>query len=120
MVIQTVDKSVERAIWTIPVDDPGYCLQYLRDRGQVLEARLSRDGKWIAYATDRSGRFEVEVRSFPVPGAKHPISLKAEDIRVGVPTAWSCTFFSPNSQIMAVDVTLGKYSRSPNPSHSSK
>ena len=76
VVIQTVDKSVERAIWTIPVDDPGNASQYRRDGGQVLEARLSPDGKWIAYSTDVSGRFEVEVRSFPVPGAKHPISLE--------------------------------------------
>ncbi len=64
---QTVDKSIERAIWKMPLDDPGKASPYLQERGQILEARLSPDDKWIAYATDHSGRFEIEVQSFPVP-----------------------------------------------------
>ena len=108
VVIQTVDKSVERAIWTIPVDDPGNASQYRRDGGQVLEARLSPDGKWIAYATDLSGRFEVEVRSFPVPGAKHPISLEGGGYPRWRADGLELYFVSPNSQIMAVGVTAGK------------
>ena len=108
VVIQTVDKSVERAIWTIPVDDPGNASQYRRDGGQVLEARLSPDGKWIVYATDLSGRFEVEVRSFPVPGAKHPISLEGGGYPRWRADGRKLYFVSPNSQIMAVGVTDGK------------
>ena len=34
----------------------------------IFEARVSPDGRWIAYASDRSGRFEIEVTSFPEPG----------------------------------------------------
>jgi Tol biopolymer transport system component len=41
-----------------------------------LEAapRLSPDGRWLAYTSDESGRSEVLVQSFPVPGGRTQIS----------------------------------------------
>lgn len=35
---------------------------------------LSPDGKWLAYVTNESGRYEVYVRPFPVPGAAVQVS----------------------------------------------
>jgi serine/threonine-protein kinase len=35
---------------------------------------VSPDGRWMAYASDESGRFEVYVRPFPGPGGKWQIS----------------------------------------------
>jgi serine/threonine-protein kinase len=37
---------------------------------------LSPDGKWMAYASDESGRFEVYVRPYPGPGGKWQISTE--------------------------------------------
>jgi Tol biopolymer transport system component len=41
-----------------------------REGGPVF----SPDGKWIAYVSDESGRFETYVRPYPGPGEKWPIS----------------------------------------------
>ncbi len=49
------------SIWTMRAK--GQPVAFLRDGGQTFEARVSPDGRWIAYATDRSGRFEIEVQS---------------------------------------------------------
>jgi Tol biopolymer transport system component len=38
------------------------------------EARLSPDGKWLAYTSNESGSYEVYVRTFPDPGGKWQIS----------------------------------------------
>jgi len=35
---------------------------------------FSPDGRWLAYASDESGRFEVYVRPFPGPGSKWQVS----------------------------------------------
>ena len=43
---------------------------------RISEARVSPDGRWIAYASDRSGRFEIEVSSFPEPGHSYPVSVE--------------------------------------------
>lgn len=40
---------------------------------QVL-AQVSPDGRWIAYSSNESGRYEMYVQSFPTPGGKWQIS----------------------------------------------
>jgi serine/threonine-protein kinase len=47
-------------------------------------AELSPDGRWLAYASDESGQFEVYVRSFPDLGRKWQISTDG-----GVEPVWS-------------------------------
>lgn len=41
--------------------------------GEALGS-LSPDGRWMVYASDESGRYEIYVTSFPKPGAIHRIS----------------------------------------------
>jgi hypothetical protein len=40
-------------------------------------SKFSPDGKWMAYASDESGQFEIYVQPFPLTGAKYKISKKA-------------------------------------------
>jgi Tol biopolymer transport system component len=105
--IQTVDKSTARSIWTMPVNDPQKAAPYLQDAAQNLEARLSPDNKWIAYATDRSGRFEVEVQSFPTPGVRHQISLEGGGYPRWRADGRELYFLSADSRVMAVAITPG-------------
>jgi serine/threonine-protein kinase len=37
-----------------------------------IYAQMSPTGRWIAYVSPESGRYEVYVRSFPTPGGKYP------------------------------------------------
>jgi hypothetical protein len=100
-------KTPERPIWMMPVSDPRKAAAYLQDGAQNLEARLSPDGKWIAYTTDRSGRFEVEVRSFPIPSARHPVSLEGGGYPRWRADGRELYYLSANSHLMAVAVTPG-------------
>ncbi|MFI5208405.1 MAG: protein kinase [Gemmatimonadales bacterium] len=45
---------------------------------------LSPDGRWMAYESDESGRFEVYVRPFPGPGGRWQVSLSG-----GTEPVWS-------------------------------
>jgi serine/threonine protein kinase len=49
-----------------------------------LSARLSPDGRWLAYSSDETGRYEVYVQPFPGPGARVQISSDG-----GVQPCWS-------------------------------
>jgi Tol biopolymer transport system component len=100
-------KGPERSIWTMPIADPRKAAVYLQDGAQNLEARLSPDEKWMAYTTDRSGRFEVEVRSFPVPGARHPISLEGGSYPRWRADGRELYYLSADSHLMAVAVKPG-------------
>ena len=94
-------------IWTMPVDNPERGAPYLQDGASNVEGRLSPDDRWMAYATDRSGRFEVEVRGFPVPGARYPISLEGGGYPKWRADGRELYFVSAQSQLMAVPVRGG-------------
>ncbi len=61
-------------IWVIDLEGKREARAFLATRFNESQPRFSPDGKWIAYASDESGRMEVYVRPYPGPGQKHLIS----------------------------------------------
>jgi hypothetical protein len=65
-------------MWLLP--DPGGSpgdrkpIPFLQTEFNELRGAFSPDGKWIAYDSDESGRYEVYVQTFPVTGAKWQVS----------------------------------------------
>jgi serine/threonine-protein kinase len=53
---------------------PGKPFAFLNSPNNETEPMFSPDGRWIAYVSDESGRFEVYVRPFPGPGGRWQIS----------------------------------------------
>ncbi|MGE5347345.1 MAG: protein kinase, partial [Acidithiobacillales bacterium] len=47
---------------------------FVADGSTQFLSRFSPDGRWLAYASDESGRSEVYVRAFPGPGGKWQVS----------------------------------------------
>ncbi len=78
--------------------------------GSVMEAyaqhhpTFSPDGRWLAYQSNETGRFEVYVRPFPGPGAKRQISNDG-----GAHPTWSRArpelFYNASQRIMLVPYT---------------
>ncbi|MFN0101339.1 MAG: protein kinase domain-containing protein [Bryobacteraceae bacterium] len=61
-------------IWLLPMDGERKSAPLLNSRAIEIEGTFSPDGKWIAYTSDESGRFEIYVQPFPLTGAKWQIS----------------------------------------------
>jgi serine/threonine-protein kinase len=65
--------------------------------------RLSPDGRWLAYASDASGRFEVFLQQFPEPSGRTQISVAG-----GTEPVWSRDgrelFFQNGDAMMAVEI----------------
>ncbi|HEY3349630.1 MAG TPA: protein kinase [Thermoanaerobaculia bacterium] len=79
------------------------------------DSRFSPDGRWLAYDSDESGRFEVYVRPFPGPGGRWQISTAG-----GGQPHWrrdgkELTFLTPENKLMAVpiDTTSGFHAGPP-------
>jgi serine/threonine protein kinase len=77
---------------------------FLQTESNEYHVALSQDGRWIAYISDESGRYEVYIQSFPKPGAKWQVSTGG-----GVQPRWrrdgkELFFVSPDRKLMAVDV----------------
>jgi serine/threonine-protein kinase len=60
-------------IWVLPPDGPARLL--LQTRDNEFHPAISPDGRWMAYVSDDSGRFEVKVRPYPDLGAITQVSI---------------------------------------------
>jgi serine/threonine-protein kinase len=73
-------------------------------QGNEATPAVSPDGKWIAYAADNGGRFDVHVRSFSNAGERYVISNSG-----GTEPVWARNgrelFFKSGDRFMVADVT---------------
>jgi hypothetical protein len=98
--------TTELNIWQMPAGQPARAKPFLEGAGHNPEARLSRDGRWIAYASDQSGDFDIIVQPFPSGGQRYTASLHG-----GRFPRWSADgrelfYLSRDfAQLMAVSVT---------------
>jgi eukaryotic-like serine/threonine-protein kinase len=74
LVFQVVDPSTKGDLWLLPMSGDRKPVPYLATTYAENNARVSPDGRWMAYASDESGDSEVYVQSFPTPGHKVRVS----------------------------------------------
>jgi eukaryotic-like serine/threonine-protein kinase len=85
ILINALDQLTSRwSIWVVPLEDASEAFQFLATEFNEFSARFSPDSKWVVYGSDISGRNEIYMRSFPVPGAVRQISTSG-----GVDPVWS-------------------------------
>jgi Tol biopolymer transport system component len=68
-------------------------------------AQFSPDGRWVAYQTNESRRFEIVVQQFPKATERFPVSTAG-----GISPRWRADgrelyFIAPDGKLMAVPVT---------------
>ena len=82
---------------------------YLQTRFNEQDARFSLEPspRWVAYASDESGRYEIYIDAFPEPRGKKRISISG-----GRSPQWGgggreLFYVSPENKLMAVSLKLG-------------
>jgi len=68
-----------------------------------LHAAFSPNGKWIAYASNESGQYEVYVRAFPGPGGRWQVSTAGGGHPVWAPDGTEI-FYLDDRKVMSVPV----------------
>ena len=77
------DPGGQLDIWLQPIDG-GAARPVIATPAQELGGRISPDGRWIAYQSNETGRYEVYVRSFPGTGRATLVSANG-----GVNPVWA-------------------------------
>ncbi len=76
---------------------------FLRTSFNETAPRFSPDGRWLAYVSEESGRYEIYVRTYPGPGGKWQISTEG-----GAEPAWNPNgrelFYRRGNKMMAADI----------------
>jgi len=109
---EQVPLKVRRLLQRCLEKDPAKRLRDIGDRGLLLSsaderhASLSPDGRWLAYASDESGRFQVYVRAFPDKGGKWPISNSGGAYPVWSRNGHELFFRTDDNRIMVANYTV--------------
>jgi dipeptidyl aminopeptidase/acylaminoacyl peptidase len=90
-------------LWVLPVDTRVPSV-FLKTRASENWGQFSPDGRWVAYQSNETGRYEIYVRPFPPRGGAVPISTAG-----GVYARWSrdgkeLYYVAPDARLMAVRI----------------
>ncbi len=107
-----VNPATQRDIWVLRMGDPSagsgqvrMAQPFLRTRFDELVPLFSPDGRWLAYISNESGRYEIYVQPYPGPGGKWQISTEG-----GTEPAWNPNgrelFYRSGDKMMAVDIAI--------------
>ena len=106
MVIREQPSGGKRRLSIVSLDSTRAPRPFLSTAFDNVSPSLSPDGRWIAYASDESGRYEVYVRPFPGPGGRWQVSKDG-----GNEPRWSPAgheiFFRAGPAILAAAVQVG-------------
>ena len=117
LVYTSVDPQTKRDLWILPMEGDRTPFVFLRTPFNEMGANFSPDGRWISYASDESGRYEIYVRPFTAPGAAPSSAAKSTEGKWriskdgGEGAYWrqderELAFLGPQSQVMSVDLSV--------------
>jgi eukaryotic-like serine/threonine-protein kinase len=90
-------------IWVLRLGDRK-ALPFLQTPFSESAPRFSPNGRWLAYLSNESGRYEIYVQPYPGPGRKLQVSTEG-----GTEPAWNPNgrelFYRSGDRMMAVEVT---------------
>jgi eukaryotic-like serine/threonine-protein kinase len=103
--VSGVPGGYDRDLWILPLDGDRKPFSYVTGAGSQTDARFSPDGRWVAYASNETTRYQVYVAPFPWTGARWRVSTNG-----GTHPQWrhdgkEIFYRSPgDNQIMSIEV----------------
>jgi Tol biopolymer transport system component/tRNA A-37 threonylcarbamoyl transferase component Bud32 len=79
LLYETVDPKTRGDLWVVPMKDGGKPYPYIQAPFDQAHAQFSPDGRFVAYASNESGREEIYVQTFPKLTGKWQISTGGGD-----------------------------------------
>lgn len=95
-------------LWTAAISETGDSVNvaspqpFLRTPAFEVYPSFSPDGRWVAYASNESGAWEIYVRSFPDAGSKVRVSTSGGSVPRWSPNGRELLYRTDGQQLMAV------------------
>jgi Tol biopolymer transport system component/predicted Ser/Thr protein kinase len=107
LLFRAVDAKSNLELWSLPLGGDRKPTPFLRSPFGVSHGQFSPDGRWVAYTSNESGRWEIFVAPFPGPGGNWRVTSAG-----GTEPRWrrdgkELFYLAPDGKLMAVEVRAG-------------
>jgi Tol biopolymer transport system component len=107
LLFRVADVATNLELWTIPVGGDRNPIPFRRASYGMSHGQFSPDGRWVAYASNETGRSEIHVSPFPGPGSSWRVSTAG-----GTEPRWrrdgkELFYLAPDGKLMVVGVKTG-------------
>ena len=106
VLFRTIDPKMGWGIWAKTQGDDTPPFSVAQTSFDERTGQFSPDGRWVAYESNESGRYEVYVQSFPTAGAKLPISTSGGSQMRWRSDGRELFYVAADGRLMAVPVGL--------------
>jgi Tol biopolymer transport system component len=103
----SMDPQTEADIWVLATSGDRQASPFLRTRFYEAYARISPDGRWMAYSSTESGRESVYITRFPEPGEKWSVSAGGGSFPVWRHDSRELFYRAADGKLMAVPIGPG-------------
>jgi serine/threonine protein kinase len=107
ILVRALDATTNLELWVVPVSGGGAPAAFIKRPFGVNQGQFSPDGRWVAYASNESGKWEIAVTPYPGPGGTWKVSTAG-----GTEPRWrrdgkELYYLAPDGKLMAVEVSTG-------------
>jgi Tol biopolymer transport system component len=104
LLYRQLDPKTGADLWVFPLFGEHKAFPFANTNFNEDSGQFSPDGRWIAYQSNESGRFEIYVQPFPGPGGKWQVSTGG-----GIEARWcrngkELFYIAPDGKLMAVTI----------------
>ncbi|MGH9852169.1 MAG: hypothetical protein ACREBD_20215, partial [Blastocatellia bacterium] len=102
------DPKTKWDVWVLPMTGNDKPRPVVQTQANEAAGTLSPDGRWLAYISDVSGRYEVYVQSFPEGGGKRQVSTGGGNHPRWRRDGRELFYYAANGKLMAAPVRSGE------------
>jgi len=106
LIYNVIDPKHGADIWALPLAGERKPFEVVRTDSNELLPQFSPDGNWLAYQSDKTGRFEIYVQPFPGSGGDSLISTNGGTQVRWNPNGKELFYIGSDEWLMAVSIRL--------------